>query len=209
MNLKDFNLRKLRQRDIALGIVVLTVALGVLWYFYMYQPAKDRIAELNTQIEGLNADIRTGEIARDNIQSLQDELARLALERQAFLEELPLESEVSALIDQLRVGAEAAGVDFNSVSQGGGGSEQIQDVRSLGFSVATNGSYLNTMNFLDILESLRRFTKIRQVGLSVQDDGVNDPSLNATYDFAVYIYTGQETVDDVEQLDNASAGLGQ
>ena len=206
MNLKDFNLRKLRQRDIALGIIVLTVILGVLWYFYMYQPAQGRIAELNTQIEELNADIRTGEIARDNIQSLQDELARLALERQAFLEELPLESEVSALIDQLRVGAETAGVDFNSVSQGGGGSEQIQDVRSLGFSVATDGSYVNTMNFLDILESLRRFTKIRQVGLSVQDDGVNDPSLNATYDFAVYVYTGQETVDDVA-LDNTSAGL--
>ena len=208
MNLKNFNLRKLRQRDIALAIIVLTVILGVLWYFYLYQPAQGRIAELNTQIEGLNADITTGEIARDNIQSLQDELARLALERQAFLEELPLESEVSALIDQLRVGAEAAGVDFNSVSQSGSGNEQIQDVRSLGFSVSTNGSYLTTMNFLDILESLRRFTKIRQVGLSVQDDGVNDPSLNATYDFAVYIYAGPETVDELE-LDNTSAGLGQ
>ena len=208
MNLSNFNLRKLRQRDIALAIIVLTVILGVLWYFYLYQPAQGRIAELNTQIEGLNADITTGEIARDNIQSLQDELTRLALERQAFLEELPLESEVSTLIDQLRVGAEAAGVDFNSVSQSGSGNEQIQDVRSLGFSVSTNGSYLNTMNFLDILESLRRFTKIRQVGLAVQDDGVNDPSLNATYDFAVYVYTGQETVDDIE-LDNTSAGLEQ
>ena len=209
MNLKNFNLRKLRQRDIALAIIVLTVVLGVLWYFYLYQPAQGRIAELNTQIEGLNADITTGEIARDNIQSLQDELARLALERQAFLEELPLESEVSALIDQLRVGAETAQVDFNSVSQSGSGNEQIQDVRSLGFSVSTNGSYVNTMNFLDILESLRRFTKIRQVGLAVQDDGVNDPSLNATYDFAVYIYTGQETPDDDLTLDNTSAGLEQ
>ncbi len=189
MNL-SFNLRKLRQRDVALLIIVLTVLSSLLWYFYLYRPAQARIADLDLQIETLNADIRTGEIARDSIEALEADISALQVQRCAFLTELPLASEVSGLLDQLRLGANAAGVDFSSVTQGGPSSEEIESVRSLGFSVATAGSYGQTMSFLNLLESLQRFTKIRQVSLAVSDDGVDNPALNASYDFTVYVYTG-------------------
>lgn len=195
MTLSSFSLRKLRQRDLALIIIVLTVLLSLLWYFYLYRPAQARITELDLTIETLNADIRTGEIARDSIEALEADIAELQEQRRAFLAELPLASEVSNLIDQLRVGAEAAGVDFSSVSQGGPSNEEIESVRSIGFSVATQGSYAQTMSFLNLLESLRRFTKIRQVSLSVSDNGIEDPGLSATYDFTVYVYTGSDPGD--------------
>ena len=195
MSLSNFNLRKLRQRDLALLIIVLTVLLSLLWFFYLYRPAQTRITDLDGTIEILNADIRTGEIARDSIDALEADIAALQEQRRAFLAELPLASEVSNLLDQLRLGAQAAGVRFNSVSQGGGADEEIASVRALGFSVATEGSYAQTMSFLDLLESLRRFTKIRQVSLSVSDNGLDDPGLNANYDFAVYVYTGTDPGD--------------
>lgn len=191
--MRGLNLRNLKQRDLALIIVGLTLGVGLLWYFYMFRPAEARIAELDAQITQLNADIRTGEIARANIEQLEAELARLELERQAFLAELPLESEVSSLIDQLRVGAADADVTFVSVSKSGSTNEQIQGVRPIGFSVATEGNYPDTMTFLNILESLQRFTKIRQVGFSVGEPGINDPPLSALYDFTVYVYTGEAT----------------
>ena len=190
--MRSFNLRNLRQRDVALILVVATLLAAALWYFYMFRPSSARITELETQIDQLNADIRTGEVARANIAQLEEQIARLELEKEAFLAELPLESEVSSLIDQLRLGATGAGVVFNSVSKSGGGNEQIQGVRPIGFTVATEGNYPATMTFLNILESLQRFTKIRQVGLSVGEQGVNDPPLNATYDFTVYVYTGTD-----------------
>lgn len=186
-----FSLRNLRQRDLALILVVVSILIAVLWYFYMFRPASARIAALEGQIDTLNADIRTGEIARDNIEQLEAELARLELEKQAFLAELPLESEVAALIDQLRLGAEGAGVGFTSISKGGGNDEQIQGVRPIGFSVATAGNYPSTMTFLNILEGLQRFTKIRQVGFNVDEEGVDNPELSANYDFTVYVYTGE------------------
>lgn len=187
-----FNLRNIRQRDISIAILVLTVLLGVLWYFYMYQPAQDRIAQLDGQIAGLNQQILVGERARDSIEQLQADIAELSARRIAFLQALPRESEVSALLDQLRLGADVAGVVFNSVSQGGSGGEQIQDVRPIGFTVSTSGNYLSTMNFLNILERLQRFTKIRQVGLAIDDEGLVDPMLNASYDFTVYVFTGDD-----------------
>lgn len=195
MTLSSFSLRNLRQRDLALIIIVLTVLLSLLWYFYLYRPGQARLSDLDVQIESLNADIRTGETVRDSIEALEADIATLQEQRRAFLAELPLASEVSNLIDQLRVGAEAAGVDFSSVSQGGPSNEESEFVRSLGFSVATQGSYAQTMSFLNLLESLRRFTKIRQVSLSVSDNGVDDPRLSASYDFTVYIYTGEDPGD--------------
>jgi type IV pilus assembly protein PilO len=186
------NLRNIRQRDISIAILVLTVLLGVLWYFYMYQPAQDRIAQLDGQIAGLNQQILVGERARDSIEQLQADIAELSARRIAFLRALPRESEVAALLEQLRLGADVAGVVFNSVSQGGAGGEQIQDVRPIGFTVSTSGNYLSTMNFLSILERLQRFTKIRQVGLAIDEEGLVDPLLNATYDFTVYVFTGDD-----------------
>lgn len=189
--MRSFNLRSLRQRDIALILVAVTLLAAALWYFYLFRPSSERVTALETQIDQLNADIRTGEVARANIAQLEEQIARLELEKAAFLAELPLESEVASLLDQLRLGAAGAGVTFDSVSKSGGGNEQIQGVRPIGFTVATAGNYPATMTFLNILESLQRFTKIRQVGLSVGEQGNSDPPLNATYDFTVYVYTGQ------------------
>jgi type IV pilus assembly protein PilO len=199
---RGFSLKSLRQRDIALIIIALTLLATALWYFYMFRPAEARINDLNLRVAQLNTDIRTGEIARDNIAQLEAELARLDLERQAFLAELPLESEVSSLLDQLRFGAAGAGVIFNSVSKSGNTNEQIQGVRPIAFSVATEGDYPETMTFLSILESLQRFTKISQVGLSVNEQGIDNPPLSATYDFTVYVYTG-------EGATQTAAGAGQ
>lgn len=186
------NLRNLRQRDISLAILALTVLLAVLWFFYMYQPAQDRIAQLDGQIAQLNQQILVGERARASIEQLQADIAELAARRLEFLQALPRESEVAALIEQLRLGADVAGVTFNSISQGGAGGEQIDDVRAIGFTVVTNGNYAATVDFLSILERLQRFTKIRQIGLSVADDGLDDPQLNATFDFSVYVFTGTD-----------------
>ena len=195
MNLGNFSLSSLRQRDIALIVIVLTILLGVAWFYYMYRPAGERIDALEIQIDQLNTDIGTGERARDNIEALRAELERSQVARSEFLAELPRESEVAGLLNQLRLGADIAEVQFESINQSGGAGEQIQDVRPIGFSVSTQGEYPQTMNFLDILESLQRFTKIRQVGLNVEDEGIDSPNLSATYDFTVYVYTGAAAND--------------
>ena len=195
MNLSNFNLRNLRQRDIALIIIAVSILAGLLWYFYRYQPAGERIVELRSEISGLESDIATGERARDNIEALEAELESSQEARRAFLAELPRESEVANLLDQLRLGAQATEVTFESVNQSGNTTEQIQDVRPIGFSVTTQGNYPNTMSFLDILESLRRFTKVRQVSLNIEEEGISNPPLNASFDFTVYVYTGTDVGD--------------
>ena len=197
LSLSNLDLRKLKQRDITIIVLVLTVLLGVLWYFYMFNPTKDRIAQLETDIQGLDSQIQIGEAAKANLPLLEEQLLQAEADKADFLATLPKESEVADLIATLRQSAIDSQVDLTSISQGGAGSETVQDIRSVSFNIATTGDFGQTMTFLDTLENLQRFTKVSQVGFSPEGEGVENPGLNTTFDFNVYVYTGSETADPV------------
>ena len=192
MNLGNFSLRKLKQRDIAIIFVVLSIIAAVLWYFYMYQPTQDQIATLEADIQRVDQQIQRGEAARRNLPDLRLAVAELEQDRREFLAQLPRESEIAALIEQLRVSATDSDVVIETFSQGGGQNEGIDDVRTIGFNVSTGGTFPETMAFLGILEQLQRFTKINQVSLNVSEQNVDNPPLNGTYNFTVYVFTGED-----------------
>lgn len=191
MKLGSFSFRNMRQRDMALVAIVLSLVAGALWYFYMYRPTQDRITDLETQIVRLDLEIRRGEDARNNLPDLRLAVAQLEDDRRVFLSELPTDSDIAGLIDQLRVSAAGAGVLVNSFSQGSA-QENVQDVRPIGFSIETEGNYSDTMTFLGQLEALQRFTKIQRVSLNLVDNTSTDPGIKADYDFVIYVYTGQD-----------------
>jgi Tfp pilus assembly protein PilO len=185
------NLRNLRQRDIALILVFLTVLGGVLWYFYMYSPSQERIAELESTITQLDMDIRRGEDARRNLPDLRLAVALLEEERRVFLSQLPLESEVAALIDSLRDSATSSGLILASLGQSGAQST-VQDVRAIGFNVTGRGGFGDTMGFVDALSSLQRFTTIGTISLSTSEDDTDDPDLGLALGFTVFVFTGND-----------------
>jgi Tfp pilus assembly protein PilO len=186
-----FSLKSLRQRDIALILMVLTVVGGVLWYFYMYTPSQERIVELEGTIVRLDGDIRRGEDARRNLPDLRLAVALLEEERRVFLSQLPTESQVGALIDSLRVLAIDTGLELQSFGQSGA-QTTVQNVRAIGFTVAGTGSFGESMGFLGTIEDLQRFTKINTVGLSTSEDDTDDPDLGLSMGFNIYVFTGTD-----------------
>jgi len=185
-----FSLARLKQRDWAIIFIVVSVIAAGLWYWFMYRPTQETIAELEAEIVRLDTQIERGQAARRNLPALRLAVAELEVDRREFLAELPTESDIADLIDSLRASAADADVTVNSLGQGGGG-ENIQDVRPIGFTLATTGSFAQTMSFLGTLETLQRFTKIQQVTLSVSEQ-VNDPNLNANFGFTVYVFAGED-----------------
>lgn len=186
------NLRNLRQRDWAIIVLVLTLAIGVGWFFLMYRPTQERIVQLESEIAQLDVQIQRGEAAQRNLPVLRAEIARLELVRAEFLAELPRESEVASLLDQLRNAARERGVTFSSLSNVGARGEVVQGVRPLGFTMNTVGDYGSTLAFLQSLEELQRFTNINQVNLSIAADDSADPPIDSTFSFTVYVFTGDD-----------------
>ena len=181
---------KLKGRELALIATAVSVLLGMLWYFYLYTPTTAQIEQLRSENGALEADIARGRSARANLPELRAEVARLKEERDVFLAQLPEQNEVAELLDQLRSAARDAKVSFMGLQNGGPGSEVVPGVRLLNFTLATEGNYARTIGFLRALEALPRFTRVQRVGLSAATDGGADPSLSASYDFTVYVYTG-------------------
>ncbi|MEX2534750.1 MAG: type 4a pilus biogenesis protein PilO [Trueperaceae bacterium] len=196
MKLGKFDLRNLRQRDIAIICIALTLLAAVLWYFYMYRPTLQHAQDLESDIATLTAQVARGEAAERNLPTLRLEVAQLEREREIFLSQLPRESEVAGLLDQVRTSATDANVVIEGIGQGNV-NEPIEDVRPLGFNINAQGSYGQTMSFLDALEGLQRFTKVRQVGLNVPGDAAGgDPDLASTFSFTVYVFTGNDPGDE-------------
>jgi type IV pilus assembly protein PilO len=192
-----FSFSKLRQRDIAIIVIIVTLLAGLAWYFYMYSPTLTNIAELESTRDRLQSDVRRGEAAQRNLPVLREEVAQQELERQAFLAQLPRESDVADLLEQVQDAAEVAGVILQRISQGSI-SESIADVRPLSFDLATTGDYAETMSFLMKLEELQRFTKIRQIGLSANQNELDDPPLDGSFALTVYVYTGADPGDSAQ-----------
>lgn len=190
MTSSRFNPANLKQRDWAIVFIVLSLIGAGLWYWYMYRPTQENITLLEDEITRLNTQIERGEAARNNLPTLRLAVAELEQDRREFLAELPPASEVADLIDGLRVSASDADLEIDSIGQGGGG-EDVQDVRPIGFSLATSGTYGETMAFLATLETMQRFTKIQQVSLST-GEAVDDPALSANFGFTVYVFTGED-----------------
>lgn len=191
MTSRGFDLRRLRQRDVAIAMIVLSLLAGVLWFFYMYQPTQERITTLEGDIARLDVDIRRGEDARRNLPDLRLAVAQLEQDRREFLAQLPRESDVAGLIDALRVSAIDSDMLVNGFSQGSA-SENVQDVRPIGFQISLQGTFQQTMGFLARLEQMQRFAKIQRVGLNLDDNTSADPLINSDFGFTVYVYTGSD-----------------
>lgn len=187
-----FSFRNLRQRDIALIVLGLVVVAAGLWYLYMYRPSLERISQLEVERQRLQTEVQRGEAAERNLPTLREEVALLELERIAFLQELPRESDVAGVLEQVRGSAESSEVLLNQLSQGNV-SEAIEDVRPLAFDFSTSGNYQATMAFLQSLEDLQRYTKIRQVSVSRgSDPETDDPTLDGSFSLTFYVYTGDD-----------------
>src|SRR5690606_5329792 len=81
VRLGNFSFSKLRQRDIAIIAIVLSLVAGAIWYFYVYRPTQDRITQLESDIARLDVEIRRGEDARRNLPDLRLAVAQLEEDR--------------------------------------------------------------------------------------------------------------------------------
>lgn len=199
-------LRNLKQRDIAIAVIVLVALVAIAWWFLLYQPTRESIATTKEKIALLDTDIIKGEQARDALPALRAAVAELEAAKNEFLRELPRTNEVANLLNQLTASARDSNVIIQNLSRNQSNDAEIQDVRQLGFAIDTLGIYPATLDFLRALEQLSngRFTKINTVDFSVGEAGEDTPSelgasiesppLSTNYNFSVFVYTGEDVV---------------
>jgi type IV pilus assembly protein PilO len=106
------------QRDQAMVLVCLVaVALGGLYYMYVWSPKRTELAMLSTRVDSLeaaNTRART-EVAKGTADQLQAEAEQYARDLEVMRTLVPTGNELPALLEQVSTSARRAGLDLSAV----------------------------------------------------------------------------------------------
>ncbi len=182
-------LSKLDSRTMALLVIGFFLLLGILWYFFWYQPTQTRIAETEQEIGRLEIERNKGLTAKRRLPQLREQIALLEKEIQTFLAALPEEEKFYEVLDLLSQHAKATGVTLSSLTRSPTQSE-IAEVASVDVGLRLEAPFPELYAYLKRLESLKRYSSINGVTLSVAEQNALNPRIGASLTVRFYVYRG-------------------
>jgi type IV pilus assembly protein PilO len=145
------------QRDQAMVLVCLVaVALGALYYMYVWKPKRTELVALTARVDSLelaNSRART-EIAKGTADQLQAQAEQYARDLEVMRTLVPTGNELPALLEQVSTSARRAGLDLSAVEpQPVVEGEQFDTYR---YKIAVTGGFHALGEFLSNVGSLTR-----------------------------------------------------
>ncbi|MGQ9510982.1 MAG: type 4a pilus biogenesis protein PilO [Thermaceae bacterium] len=179
-----FGLSNLGQREWAILLMVLVVALGGLWYYLLLVPMGREIAQVQSEIDQLSLQKTRGLQARRSLPELRNALATLQAERAQFLRALPQEEQLYAVLNELFQEALRSGVVIKSFTRSPT-SSPVPEVRAVNLTFQLQAPFSETYAFLRRLEGLSRFSTIPGLSMSASSQELN-PLLDTSFTLTVY-----------------------
>ena len=147
-----------------------------------YSPVEAELAELNTNIESLNTQIREKISIAANLEKFEKEVERLDVELKTALKELPDKKEIEQLLDKISDKARDTGLEISLFKPLG---ENVKDFYAeIPVQIEVGGTYHQIASFFDEVSHLPRIVNVQiySMGKPKQTDkGVMlDTSLLAT-----------------------------
>ena len=157
---------KLSKGVTAFIIFVVLVVFAYANYTYVYQPKKQRIEQLERDIELTANKIAEGKRIAARLGPLKEEYAEL-LEKLKFLEVLlPKEKEIPDLLVMIQDTLTEFNVDFTTFTPQNISWEKDRIYGKMPVSMSLTASYFDFIAYLDRIENLPRIIDVRSVKLS-------------------------------------------
>jgi len=173
-----------RSRKALILVAVLIVICGSYWYF-MYQPATQRITEIEKDIEQLDRRIakyrkQVQELPRlrDNL----DEQKRILAHAETLLPET--EHAVEQLLAEIEQLGQAENIAFLSFDPGSTKTHDIYATRSL--SITLEGPFHNLMRFFSRISSLNTLITIESLDLNPRNQQSEEITVSSSVRLFVY-----------------------
>jgi type IV pilus assembly protein PilO len=191
-------LGKLKQRDIALIAIVLTVLLLIMWYFFMFQKVQDDIQAKNTELEGINKQLQDAQAAVASLPTLRQAVKELKDQKEAYLRRLPKAADLANVIDEVRNNIDASQADLTSIGQTAGGTTAVGGVIPAGvqpivLNLGLNGKFDSIYRVLQSIEKMQRFTTLNTLDLTMGSPESFDPVLAVKLSMTVYTFDSGAT----------------
>jgi len=182
-------LAKLGQREIAIIVIILTLIAGATWYFTWYSGAQHKIEQLQGEIDRLEAERNRGLAAKRALPQLEATIADYEAQIAEFLKALPPREKFASVLQSLADRANATGVTMRSITRSPSESK-VQDVRAVKVSLSLESPFPELFVFLKKLESMKRFSTIDGLAMSISEANSMNPLLSTNMNMTFYVYEG-------------------
>ncbi|MBB6097707.1 type IV pilus assembly protein PilO [Deinobacterium chartae] len=188
-----FSKVKLKQRDVALIVIVVTALAAMGWYFGMYQPTLTTNQSLQDELDIAQLELVRTRAAAASLGQLREAVAQLEEQQARFLRALPETAEFGRLLADLRSSVLASGATLVSVSQSEAqGASLPAGVRPIGVSLSLEGSFDAIYRVLQSIERLERFSTINALSINLPGEVTSfDPQLSSQLGLTVYTFDPQ------------------
>lgn len=181
------------QRDqVMLLVGILGIALGGLYWYFVYDPKTLELDEMRARIEKLDASNQRAKamLARGTVEELQAEAKLLEDNLDLMRTLIPTGNEVPALLDQIVGAARRTGLEVESFVPGA--TTQGDEFDTYRYRMSIKGPYHQVGELLAAIGSLRRIITPVNVNLSPSTAGgsASQPGqqvLSATFDVQTYV----------------------
>lgn len=181
------------QRDqILLFVGIVGLALGGLYWYFVYDPKSAELETMRARVEKLDASNQRAKamLARGTVEELEAEAKVLKDNLDLMRTLIPAGNEVSALLDQIVGAARRTGLEVESFVPGA--TTQGEEFDTYRYRMSLKGPYHQIGELLTAIGSLRRI--ITPVNLSLQPSAAQGQTekpgeqlLSATFDLQTYV----------------------
>ena len=140
-------------RNTVLLAVLGAVLLIVLWFLFMFKPASDELAQVETEIQAAQDQQRQLETQIQGLQAIRADVTTIEAELAAYNTIIPDDPGLPALLRELQVAANESGLELLAVAPGEPAIlEELPDILSMSLTVEVSGSYFQLVDFLRRIE---------------------------------------------------------
>ena len=182
-------LSKLKQRDIALIAIGVTVLLIIIWYFSFYSPVRADVDARNSELSDLKTQVSAAEAIAGQVPQLQKAVADLKLQQDEFSRSLPKTQEIGNLVRDLQGNLASSGAEILSLTQTPGTASVLPGVQAIGISMNLRSTFDSLYQSLKSLEGMQRYSNVDNLTVSLQGDPDSlNPKLGSTMTMTVYTF---------------------
>lgn len=183
-------LSKLKQRDIALIAIFVTILLIIIWYFSFYSPVRAEIDTKKTQLTDLQTQVASAQAIARQVPQLTKAVAELKIQQEEFSRSLPKTQEIGNLLRDLQENLAASGSEILSVNQIPGIAVNLPPgVQAIGIDMSLRSTFDSLFQSLQALEGMQRYSNVDKLTISLQGDPESlDPKLSSTMNMTVYTF---------------------
>ena len=150
--------------------IVLAIPLAVMagYYFMSYQAANDRVNQVRSEAQQLQAKLNKVRVVAQNLGEFEQEVAELERELTRALKQLPNRKQFEDLLQDISTAGKKVGVSIKSI-------ERAPEVKrnfyaEVPFKIELEGSFHNLTMFFERVSKLPRIVNIGALEVSVADE---------------------------------------